>query len=204
MLTPQATTPRGGRHLVYSTNGATYRNAVKANGSSIDLRTLGGYVVLPAGSNGGDCGESLDTPLAHVPGWVAPAPKVEAPPQGDARAIQGETAYARSALERACLAIEEAPNGQQEATLNKQCFSIGGLVGAGELDCETAVKALFAAADLMPTYAEPWRDLEAKVRRAVEDGVRQPREHVTGGVSLGDFVAYMQTHDYVFKTAGNF
>ena len=63
-----------------STNGATYRNAVKANGSSIDLRTLGGYVVLPAGSNGCDCGRSRSTPRSRMSrNWVSLAPKVEAP-----------------------------------------------------------------------------------------------------------------------------
>jgi hypothetical protein len=61
--------------------------------------------------------------------------------------------------------------------MNKECFSIGGLVGAGALDYETAIAALLAAAELMPAYAGPWGDLEGKVRRAADDGVRHPREH---------------------------
>ena len=40
---------------------------------------------------------------------------------------------------------------------------------------ETAVAALLAAANAMPAYREPWRDLEAKVRRAVAEGMREPR-----------------------------
>ena len=173
VLTPQAQSPRGGRHLVYEANGAVYRNHVRLNGSAIDLRTEGGYIVLPVPGNGRAWLKPLATPLAPAPKWLTPAP--EPKPSAVAQPFAGETAYARTALERACLAIEEAPNGAQEATLNKKCFSIGGLIGAGELDYETAISALWTAADGMPAYAEPWRDLEAKVRRAVADGMGRPR-----------------------------
>jgi hypothetical protein len=177
VATPQAKTPTGGRHLVYEANGALYRNGVRLNGSAIDLRTAGGYIVLPGPRNGRAWLKPLTEPLAPVPIWVAPAPAAGTRPQSATRPFAAETAYARVALKRACLAIEEAPDGEQEATLNKECFSIGGLIGGGELDYETAIAALFAAADLMPAYAEPWRDVEAKVRRAVDDGMRLPREH---------------------------
>jgi len=178
VATPQASSPTGGRHLVYAANGGAYRNGVGLNGWGIDLRTIGGYIVLPAGDNGRAWVKPLSTPLAPAPKLIDPAPAAEArPQQGAQRPFAGATAYARAALERACTAIAEAPNGEQEATLNRECYSIGGLVGAGELDKEKAIAALVAAADLMPAYAEPWRDLEGKVRRAVEDGIRLPREH---------------------------
>ena len=204
VATPQASTPTGGRHLVYAANGSTYRNNVRPNGLGLDLRTHGGYIALPGPGNGRTWLRPLTTPLAHVPAWVAPAPAARARQQGAQRPFAGETPFARAALERACLAIEEAPNGAQEATLNKECFSIGGLIGAGELEIEVAVAALTAAAHRMPAYAEPWVGLEVKVRRAVDDGMRRPREHSAGGVSLDDFVAYMQNHDYVFMPAGDF
>jgi Bifunctional DNA primase/polymerase, N-terminal/Family of unknown function (DUF5906) len=201
--TPQSLTPRGGRHLLFRANGGTYRNGVRINGSAIDLRTAGGYVVLPGPGNGRTWLKPLSTPVAQAPAWIHPAPAAETPLQAP-RPFTGETAYARTALERACLAIEEAPNGEQEATLNKECFSIGGLVGGGELELETAIAALWAAADLMPAYAEPWTGLEEKIRRTVTQGMLEPRARVTDGVSLGDFVAYMQSHDYVFMPAGDF
>ena len=47
VVTPQASSPRGGRHFVFEANGAVYRNNVRLNGSAIDLRTEGGYVVVP-------------------------------------------------------------------------------------------------------------------------------------------------------------
>ena len=56
----------------------------------------------------------------------------------------------------------------------------------------------------MPTYADAWTNLEAKVRHGLADGMQEPRARVTEGVSLADFVAYIQTHDCVFKPAGDF
>jgi hypothetical protein len=175
VLTPQATTPTGGRHLVFSAGGAPYRNGVRLNGSAIDLRTAGGYIVLPAAGNGRVWLKPLAAPLAQVPRWVAPAPTAKTHLRGGAHPFPGETPYARAALERASKAIEHARNGEQEATLNRECFSIGTLVGAGKLDCEIAVAALARAAARMPAYAEPWGDLAAKVRRVVLDGMKRPR-----------------------------
>jgi AAA domain/Bifunctional DNA primase/polymerase, N-terminal len=174
--TPQATTPSGGRHLVFAADGAEYRNGVRINGSAIDLRTLGGYVVLPGPNNGRAWLKPLSTPIAPAPKWIAPTASAKARPQGEPRPFTGETPDARAALDRACKAIKEAPVGEQETTLNRECFSIGGFVGAGVLDAETAIAALTAAANAMPAYAEPWRDLEQKVRRSVGEGMREPRE----------------------------
>jgi hypothetical protein len=107
--TPQASTPRGGRHLLFSANGGAYKNGVRLNCLAIDLRTVGGYVVLPGPDNGPAWLRPLVPPFALVPKWVTPAPH-----------------YAHPALERACKAIEAAPEGQQELTLNSQTPS-GGL-----------------------------------------------------------------------------
>ena len=202
----QASTPTGGRHLIYEAkNGAVYRNNVRLNGSAIDLRTIGGYIVLPTGNNGRAWLKPLATPLAPAPKWVAPAPTAEARPQGAQRPFARETPYAHAALASACLAVEEAPDGVQETTLNKKCYSIGGLISGGELDTEAAIEALTAAAGRMPQYAEPWRDLGAKVRRAVEEGMQRPRARADeSAVAITDFAAYMQTHDYIFMPAGDF
>jgi hypothetical protein len=204
VATPQASTPRGGLHLLFSANGATYRNNVKINGSAIDLRTVGGYVILPGPGNGRTWTKPLALPFAEAPAWLRPAPALESVAPVIARPFTGETFYARTALQSACAAIRSAADGSQESTLNRECYSIGGLVGGGELELEAAVEALTAAANAMPAYREPWTGLEAKVRHGVTDGAREPRARATGGVSLDDFVAYMQTHDCVFKPAGDF
>ena len=126
--TPQASTPSGGRHLVYAANGAAYRNNVRVNGATIDLRTAGGYVVLPAGSNGRAWLKPLATPLAQAPKWIPPASSAEV----KARPFSGEvTAYARAALEGARSGDRESPerragsNAQQRMLLDRRPYRRG-------------------------------------------------------------------------------
>jgi hypothetical protein len=71
--TPQASTPRGGRHLIFAANGGAYRNGARINGLAIDIRTIGGYVVLPGPGNGRAWIKPLSIPLGPVPDWVPPA-----------------------------------------------------------------------------------------------------------------------------------
>jgi hypothetical protein len=181
--TPQASTPRGGRHMVCDANGANYKNGVRINGAAIDVRTVGGYIILPRPGSRREWIMPPTTALAPVPDFIPerPSSRPPPPPPGAEESFSGKTsAYARAALDKACKAIATAENGEQESTLNKECFSIGGLVGA-QLDKETAITRLTAAALRMPAYAGPWGDLAAKVRRSVEEGMLKPREHPNGG-----------------------
>jgi len=177
VATPQATTPRGGRHLVYAAGaGALYRNGVRLNGSAIDVRASGGYIVLPGPGNGRAWLKPLTTPFAAVPAWISPRAKPA--PSREPKPFAGETRRARARLDAACAVIAGAPNGAQEVTLNAQSFVVGGFVGAGELNEESAVAALAAAARRMPAHASPWGDLEPKIRRSLEAGAAKARpEH---------------------------
>jgi hypothetical protein len=90
--------------------------------------------------------------------------------------------YGGSALDRACDAISGAPCGSQEATLNREAFSIGQLVGGGILDRSTALNRITDAALSMPSYdaRRPWMRLEVveKVNRAFAQGQQKPRQPV--------------------------
>jgi Bifunctional DNA primase/polymerase, N-terminal len=171
--TPIAVTPSGGRHLVFDAKGAPYRNGVRVNGSAVDLRTIGGYVVLPRSGNGRWWLKPLSMSLAPMPSWLPVKPP--GGPAGEARTFTGEASRdALQALQRACHAIETAVNGAQETTLNNHSFHIGRRIGAGQLEARAAIEALSAAAARMPTHRGPWRDLAAKVTHAVEDGMNEP------------------------------
>jgi hypothetical protein len=168
--TPIAITPSGGRHLVYSDCGRAYPNAAPiVPGTGIDARVGGlGYIVLPRAGNGRHWLKPVSTPLAPVPSWVPT--KATARPPGEAKPYTD----ALEALQRACAAIETSVNGAQETTLNNNAFHIGRRIGAGQLDAGAAVDALCAAAARMPVHRGPWRDLNAKVAHAVEDGMNEP------------------------------
>lgn len=171
--TPVAVTPSGGRHLVFDAKGAPYRNAARVNGSAIDLRTSGGYIVLPLAGNGRRWLKPLSTPLAPALQWLPVKPPDA--PAGEAKPFTGEASPdALDALKRACHAIETAVNGAQETTLNNHAFHIGRRIGAGQLDAGSAIAALNDAAARMPVHRGTWRDLPAKVAHAVEDGMNEP------------------------------
>jgi putative DNA primase/helicase len=100
--TPAASTPRGGRHLVYSANGAAYRNGVRVNGFAIDLRTAGGFIVLPGARNGRAWLKHLSTPLVPVPAWVQPArARQQSLTPAEPHAVSADTPFARYAVDLA-------------------------------------------------------------------------------------------------------
>jgi hypothetical protein len=106
-----------------------------------------------------------------------PGPIVTAP-------FCGGTRYGAAALAGACAAITGAPCGDQESTLNRECFSIGQLVGAGVIDHASAISRLMSAASAMPSYdsRRPWRprEIDTKVTRALGQGQMRPRTPVRG------------------------
>jgi hypothetical protein len=105
-------------------------------------------------------------------------PREPARPASD-RPSHGEIPdrYAAAALDKACDNIRYATAGRQEVTLNRECFAIGTLIAAiGEFEHEVRDNLRWAARQMI-SYREPWREREliAKVDRAFNDGLQQPR-----------------------------
>jgi hypothetical protein len=91
----------------------------------------------------------LEAPIAHAPAWLvalasqrsqASSPR-RAPP-----AITSTSRYARAALIRAMVAVEQAANGERNMTLNREAWSIGRFVQSGALDHDLVVAAFVDAA----------------------------------------------------------
>jgi hypothetical protein len=62
-------TPSGGRHLYFSTAGASVSNSVNRLGRGLDIRGTGGYVVA-AGVIDGRGYETMPAPIAPPPPWL--------------------------------------------------------------------------------------------------------------------------------------
>jgi putative DNA primase/helicase len=185
--TPMVHTPSGGLHLYFRPPERTeIRNTAGGRGSGIglglDWRGEGGYVIAPSPGSGycWDPHWNLDTAaLAPIPALLLPrvpeCPRVNA---AVARAA-GLSPFAETALDSACRCIIEAPDGQQEQTLNGESFAIGTLAGANAIPADFALRALIWASRKIRDYdhRRPWRaaEIEAKVNRAFHDGTRQPR-----------------------------
>ena len=73
VVTPMATTPSGGLHLFYAAT-KPYKNAVAIDGTGIDIRAEGGYVVLPAARQRPRMAAPLigwtARPLMPAPAWL--------------------------------------------------------------------------------------------------------------------------------------
>jgi hypothetical protein len=146
--TPQSSTPRGGRHLVYRANGATHRNGVRLNGSSIDIRTAGGSIVLPGLSNGRAWLKPLSTPLAPAPEWVCAR---EAPRQSVALAgLRADTPLVRYAVDTSLRAIakrvERATEGERNSITFWAACRFGELAREGLVEERWAAELLALAA----------------------------------------------------------
>jgi hypothetical protein len=138
-------------------------------------------IILPSPGSGyrWDPHWNLDTvELALAPDWVIPpAPERKASAEVPAKL---EDSYAAAALADACRRIRNAPAGEQETTLNSECFAIGTLAGADGIPADIALSWLLKAANDMCDYdhRRPWRSrqIERKVEHAFADGLRRPRE----------------------------
>jgi Bifunctional DNA primase/polymerase, N-terminal len=186
--TPTALTPSGGAHFYFARPEGGLRNTAGERGRGIgpglDWRGDGGYVIVPSPGSGyrwgerhfGNC-QPLPVPAQLLP-KITLAARTERPAQPIPHAI-GLSRYAEGALDTAARAIINAPDGEQEATLNGECFSIGTLAGAGGIPVDFARKVLLWAGRQMRDYnpARPWLlgEVEFKVNRAFNDGMRQPR-----------------------------
>ncbi len=177
--TPIATTPSGGLHLYFSAE-KPYKNAVAIDGTGVDTRAAGGYVILPAGGNGREWLRDLSTPLAPAPDWLDAAAKRETPnslfhrpaPSASATSRSDGGLVGRPLLVRAVRLIMTAPQGAQEETRHRQAFFVGTLIAAGVVDYDVAYHALVAAANAMPAHDKPWRNLDQKVAASLARGMR--------------------------------
>ena len=209
VMTPQASTPSGGLHLVYRAT-KPYKNLAPAiPGAGIDTRCLGGYVVLPLASNGRAWlkpligGDGVMAPLLPAPTWLdcaqrkEPSPRAPlilaphsalVPPSADPWAQRKALAQ----LERACARVVAAPCGSQDSVRHRECYTVGGLIARGDISYAEAYAALIEAALAMPTYADPWKNLEERVARSIEAGMGAPLPLPANEQWVRDFRARMR------------
>jgi hypothetical protein len=177
---PQATTPRGGRHIFYATGGKRFRKGYVPH-TGVEIKVAVNYVALPLIDNGrGWLKPLLGAALPPAPAWLdvalkreeetrSVAEKPNLPPSDDPQVRYD----ARVALGRACVRIVQAPCGEQDATRNAECFFIGLLVGRGAIDRDEALAALIRAALAMATYSTPWRNLAERTEKSLQAGIRK-------------------------------
>jgi hypothetical protein len=181
--TPMVHTASGGLHVYFTAGERELRCSAGLLGPGLDVRGVGGYVIAPSLSSG-YAWDPLYNPdtvaFLPAPDWLWPPKPSRAVLPPPPAPTAGLSRYGEAAIESACNAIVRAPAGEQERTLNSECFSIGGLAGAGLVPADIALRALLRAGNAMPDHEArwPWRpeEIDLKVRRAFAAGRQQPRE----------------------------
>jgi hypothetical protein len=181
--TPMVHTPSGGLHLYFANPERELRCSVGQIGPGLYLRGEGGYAILPSRSSG-----YRWDPIHHfgsvapatAPDWLWPVKPSIQVPTSPSRSVKGLDPYGEAAINSACDAIARAPAGEQERTLNAECFSIGRLAAADAIPADLALSALLRAGAAMRSYdaRHPWRpeEIDSKVRSAFAAGLTRPRE----------------------------
>jgi hypothetical protein len=185
--TPVAQTPSGGLHLFFSCD-TPLRSSVGRIAPGIDLRAPVSSVPLPSGSNARRWILPPTCPLAALPPAILEvAQQLETPvlPEAPTAEFWGFiTPTAMRFVADAVQAIETAPSGVQEVTLNNKAYALGGLIGAGELPFDLTLAALIEAGERMEAGRpyEPWTrsQIEQKVDRALQRGMERPWLTVDG------------------------
>jgi hypothetical protein len=181
--TPVSYSPSGGCHLWFAHPGpGVYIKTVAGKlGPLLDIRGDGGSCTFPAGpGRTWDPHLGPEKPLSPFPAWAAiPEPKAPEIPTTPRPAQVDLSRYATAAMDRAVTRIVTADRGEQETTLNAECYSIGRLVGGGVIPAGLALESLLWAAKKMPSHdaRRPWHpvDLDRKVRLSFTHGMAQPR-----------------------------
>ena len=175
-------TRSGGIHLLFTMpTGRAIRNSASKVGPGVDVRGTGGYIIAPP-SDGYDVVDACT--IAEAPAWLLdlidpPAPQAQTvsprPPSPPRQSGDG-TPYALAALDAAATAIMTAPDGAKHDTLNREAYSIGGLVAAGQLAEGPAIATLASALEGLRARCEDFPAAQKTLRQAFAQGMAKPRE----------------------------
>ncbi len=134
-------TPGGGRHLYWRwPDGGGIRNSVSRIGPNLDIRGEGGSAVAPPSihPNGGTyqwAALNAHQGLVHAPEWLLTLARPPEPsPREPAKPLTGNVdRYVAAVAENELRALEGAPEGQRNHTLNRAAYSLAGFALAGAL-----------------------------------------------------------------------
>jgi hypothetical protein len=196
--TPIASTPSGGFHQFYRTNGLQFRNGVRIAGLSIDVRAVGGYVIAPSESSGRQWIRPPLGPWESAPQWLIRETERNRTREHDGK-VQGfshalseyssavgrycrDTPNGAATLAGVCNDIRSAPCGQQRFTILRKGHKIGCLIAEGEIGPQSTDLVLEAAL-AMPNYKpRPWTrdEVVELVSVAIRHGVSESEKRKRG------------------------
>ncbi len=184
--TVEQKTGGGGRQLFFLIPpGRDIRNSARKIGPGLDVRGVGGYVILPPSNHPSGNEYSWintlrgGTTFALAPAWlvdlVAPVsmPSPARPTYKPTQAKRGGTSeYGAVALMEEGMKVSSTPDGGRNQALNDAAFSIGQLIAGGEVDYADAESVLTDAA--MSCGLQP-REISKTIASGFRAGAKEPR-----------------------------
>jgi hypothetical protein len=176
-VTLTSITPRGGRHLFFLWQPQlTIKSIQGVPGDGLDIRSNGGYVVVPPSSRADGSQYRWDPQAGAAPvpapAWLVAlvSPRKESTGRGKAarKSPKRDLAWATAALEDECARIAATPPGQRNAALNLGAYNVFQIVygNPGLLDEAMVRQRLFAAAEKCGLVADDgadtaWRTIDS-------------------------------------------
>ena len=173
-----------GTHLYFAAPaGLEIRNSAGRVGPLIDVRGRGGLVVGAGSVRDGKPYELADDrDPVPLPGWLAELAVRREPQPATRTASESVTvtrdSYAAAALRSEIAILLSTGRGSRKRNdqLNKSAFSLGTLVGAGELTKAEVTAELLAAAEAIGLVADDGRSqAERTIASGLAAGIAQPR-----------------------------
>ncbi|WP_347264456.1 bifunctional DNA primase/polymerase [Nitrobacter sp.] len=191
-------TPGGGQHLLFKwdANRPITNKEGQLKRSGINVRGEGGYIIAPPSINADGRSYEIVEPLDHfnfadAPDWLydlvlTPSISEQAQakaerPRSDKGSFSGATPhnrrpYAEAALRAEVQAVASCINGNRNNQLNTSAFSLGTLVGAGELTEGEVIGALYDAAVACGLVADDGQHaVMATINSGLSEGIKHPR-----------------------------
>ena len=179
-LSQQTGRADGGTQLVFRHPGVAVGNRAAVR-PGIDVRGDGGYIVVPPSIHPtGAIYEWVDrSPIAVMPEWLVELTRKKVVQRSAAASVPRKhstpgnaSAYGLAGLRSECDSVEQASEGGRNHELNRAAFSVGQLVGGGELGREQAEDDLFDAA-----IAAGLGETESRktIKSGLDSGERDPR-----------------------------
>lgn len=181
--TLRSKTPRGGTHFYFRYREGITTSPGLLRNTGIDVRGDGGFCIGPGSVRRDGVRyewENPDTEIAEAPQWLIDLilPKRLAPRQASTyRPSADNSAYVEAAVDAELSVLSGHLDPGRGYQLNKSAFSLGTLVGTGVLSRSDAEAGLYAAAATNGLLAKDGeREVNAKIRRGITAGMREPRE----------------------------
>ena len=174
-----AVTPSGGEHHFYLADNIAYRNCNDEVAVGVDVKTGGGYVILPAPGNGrrwSSC--AALTPLPDdLKELLGVAVRIDEPEEsaGPAKAYRGRTPFETNRLNELLDTIRFARQGERETVRHRACFIAGQYIAGGAFAAGQTENAL---AEATQRNSDKFKTLDAimkAVRKSIARGQKFPR-----------------------------